>query len=72
MAREATMAAAQTDGGGSGGGANDNGGNGAALSVVPLLACATTSWRQGGRRCLGIVGFPMLIGMMLNQRWGGL
>jgi hypothetical protein len=62
------MAAAQTDGGGSGGGANNGGGNGAALSAVPLLARATTSWQRGGRWCLGIVGCPTLIGVMLSQR----
>ena len=42
-AREATMAAAWTDGGGSGGGANNGRGNVTVLSVVPLLARATTS-----------------------------
>ena len=71
-AREARMPAARTDGGGSGGGANNGGGNGAALLVVPLLARATTSWRWGRQRCLGIVGCPTLIGMMLSRRRGGL
>ncbi len=72
MAREATMAVAQTDGRGSDGDAKDSGGNGAALSAISLFARATTSWRRGGRRCLGIVGHPTLIGVMLSQRWGGL
>ena len=49
----ARMEAARTDGGGSGGGAGDGRGNGLALSAVPLLACATTSWRRGGQQCLG-------------------
>ena len=47
------MEAAQTDSGGSGGGAGDGKGNGLALSAVPLLARATTSWRRGGQQCLG-------------------
>ncbi len=46
--------------------------NGTALSAVPSLALAMTSWRQGGRLCLGIVSRPTLIGMMLSQWWGGL
>ena len=66
MVREATMAAARTESGGSGGGANDGGGNGAALLAVPLLARVARSWRRGGRRCLGIVGHPTLIGVMLS------
>ena len=66
------MAVARTDGGGIGGGVNNGGGNGAALLAVPLLACAMTSWRRGGRRCLGIVGHPTLIGMMLSWWWSGL
>ena len=71
--REATMMAAQTDSGGSGGGANNHGGNGAALSAAPLLARAMTIWRRGGQRCLGIVGRPTLIGViMLSWRQGGL
>ena len=71
-AREARMAVAWTDGGGSGGAANNSGGNGAALSAVPSLTCATRSWRRGRCWCLGIVGHPILIDVMLSQRWGGL
>jgi hypothetical protein len=71
-AREATIAAARTDGGGSGGGANNGKGNGVVLSAVPSLARATTSWRRGGRRCLGIVGRPTLTGAMPSRRRGGL
>ena len=46
------MEAAWTDGEGSGGGVSDGGGNRSALSAVPLLARATTSWQQGGQRAL--------------------
>ena len=49
----ARMEAVRTDGRGSGGGASDGGGNGSALSAIPLLARATTSWRWGGQQCLG-------------------
>ena len=61
--------AARSEGGGSGGGANNDEGNGAALLAIPLLACATTSWRRGGKWCLGTIGCPTLTGAMSSCRW---
>ena len=68
MVREATMVAARTDGGGSGGGVNNGEDNGAALSAVPSLPRARTSWQWGGRWCLGILSRPLLIGVMMSRQ----